>query len=393
MLEELGATSAYPITPFQWMSSDRLSLPGPFPKIVAKASRLTFPHLWPMGRFSRALFSLGLLALAWISQGRITRRIETLTKGSDCVIWDATMLRMEYNKPLLHLFRDVPSFSISHGLGLTKGAKFLRNWKPPERIIAEKTTVLATSLNDIAQLQKVTGVAKKQIKFTGIYRHHPDWIRVVTSQESENEEVEERDTLLLIGRGHSSENGYLPRERKIGYLEDIKTVAEQFNLHVVVKPHPKESNLSIYSEAFGSQLQILSWEISDLHLMILAQKALFGVSFLSDSCLDLTACGVPTIERLNLVGLRAYDSRSAIRDSAGRPIFPMRQNGHVLGSSTSEEFFLQVEEVVNNRRQVMRQLREAYSNQFITPPMSPSALARQISDSCVEFSQEESNHS
>ena len=387
MFEALGATSAYPITPSQWMPSNRLTLPGRFSKFVAKASRLTYPYLYRIGNVPRAYVSFGLQILAWLSQGRVVRQIKTLTQDSDCIIWDAAEVSKKYMEPLLYLFRSVRSYSIRHGIGLQPDPEEINGtWETPDRSISENVTVFAMALTDIAQLEKTMGVLPEQLIATGIYRHHPDWIKEITSQESENDRTYKRDTLLVISRGFSFPNQYLPRERLLGYLQDIKSTAERFNLRVVVKPHPKETDLSPYPEVFGSEAKDVDWEISDLHLAILAKRAIFAVSFFSGSCLDLTAYDVPTIERLDLVGLPNYDLPSAIRDWTGAPVLEYRHHGHVLGSSTSEEFFNRVEEVMRDRARVMRELAEAYSRHFVSPPMNPKELSKQISNSCFDIS-------
>ena len=389
LLEELGATSAYPITPSRWMSANSLSLQRKLPKIIAKASRLTFPYLYSWARFPRTLVSVMLLTLSWLTQGQTSRKIEALTKESNVVIWDSAFVEKEYMRPLLPLFREVPSYSIKHAIGLEKKTAGLHEpRKAPDRAISDRTTILAMARDEMPINNAVAQVSRAKILATGIYRHHPEWVRAFVSQEPEPREFEERDTLLVISRGFSSPNRYLPRKRMLDYVRDIKTVAEKFNLRLIVKPHPKETDLRIYAEAFGLASKGVSWDISDLHLAILARRAMFAVSFYSGSCVDLTAYGVPTIERLNLIGLPEWDFPSAIRDASGDPILEYRQHNLVLGASTSEQFFLQVEKVMRDRRKAMQELNKAYALQFICPPMSPSALAQKISDTCLHSSVE-----
>lgn len=381
MLEHMGANSAYPLTPSRWVLNDKLTIKGILPKFVARASRLSYPHLYPIGRALRAIVSLGIFASAWLSQGQIARKIETLTQGTSCVIWDATIISKKYMNALLYMFRDIPSYSIRHGIEVQGDPKGLEaSWKsPPVKETSKKITLFAMTFDDLAVHRLVTGVTDEQILPTGIFRHHPDWVRTLASQEFVNEKNDGRKVLLVVSRGYSAPDRYLPRERMLTYLSDIKTAAEKHDLRVIVKPHPKETDLEIHVQAFGASSRGVNWEISDLHLAILAQETSFAVSFLSGSCLDLTAYGVPTIERLNLIGLREYDLPSSIRDSTGAPIFQYRQNGHVIGSSTSEEFFLRVEEVISDRQKVMRQLEKAYARRFITPPMNPRLIAQEIS--------------
>ena len=384
MLEALGATSAYPVTPLRWLSSSRLTLPGRFRQFVAKASRLTYPYLYRMDRASRALVSLGILALAWVSQGGFPRRISALTRGSNCVIWDSSEVSKKYMEPLLHLLREVPSYSIRHGIGIQRDPEETdSSWRAPEKSISRLTTVFTMAWDDMPVWEKTIGVSREQIRATGIYRHHPDWIRTITSQGNQEDERSHPDTVLVVSRGPSSSDRYLPRERLLDYLADIRTVAERFNLRLVVKPHPKEMDFSVYSDAFGTASKNFEWEVSNHHLAILARRAVFAVSFFSGSCLDLTAYGVPTIERLNLVGLPKYDFPTATRDSTGAPVLEYRQHGHVLGSSTSEEFFLRVDEVMRDRSRAMRQLESAYRRHYVHPPMNPGMLARQISENCT----------
>ena len=383
-LEELGATSSYPITPSFWMQSNRLTIRGNFGKKVARASRLTFAYLYPMGRLPRAVVSLGLLILAFVSQAGLPRKISDITKGSTCVIWDATEVSKPYMEELLYLFDDTPSYSIKHGISTPSDPERAdQHWKIPERFSSDKVNIFAMSSGDFSEFHEKMGVSKERISATGIYRHHPDWIANVTSEENCEEESLSRDTILIISRGYSSDSRYLPRDRMLGYLRDIKRVADELGAHVTVKPHPKETDLSVHEEVFGLATKGMTWDISDLHLAILSKRAIFAVSFFSGSCLDLTAYGVPTIERLNLIGLPEYDTPAATRDSTGAPVLEFRMHNHVLGSSTSDEFFSRVAEVMRDKPKVMRSLEKAYSNQFISPPVSPGELAKRISSNCL----------
>ena len=387
-LESLGATSAYPITPARWMTSSMLTVRGKFTRFLARASRLSFPDLIYVGRALGALISLGLVILSWIPRGQTAKKFEALALGTDFVLWDYEMIRLgkKWMEPLTTLLKTVPSFSIRHGIVLPSSRLNLEQLALSELeqlALIKNVTFLAMSKNDILSFRKISGVADDQIQSVGVFRHHRDWIQEIAFEGIEGGEKTERNTLLVVPRPFTSPNGYLPLERVLGYLEDIKLVANRLNLRVIVKPHPKEPHHDVYSKVFGLASEGVTWEISDDHLAVLAKKAQFAVTFFSGTCVDFTAWGVPTIERLNLVGRPGYDTPSSMRDSTGAPVFEYRLNGLVLGSSTSEEFFRQVDEVSRNRKKMMSQLRKAYSRVFISPPTSPEVLAQQISDTVM----------
>lgn len=64
--------------------------------------------------------------------------------------------------------------------------------------------------------------------------------------------------------------------------------------------------------------------------------------------LNLTVLRFPTIERLNLVGLPGYENDDSMRDTTGAPILDTRRYEHVIGASTSEEFFESVGRIIRD---------------------------------------------
>ena len=219
---------------------------------------------------------------------------------------------------------------------------------------------------------------------TGILRHDPDWINTIGQFDAPNFEKSEKRTLLLISRGHSGPDGYLPRLRKVEYLKDVLEFAQKFELKIVVKPHPKERDLSIYREVFGEESGEGIWECSDSHLFQLAKSAIMAVSFFSGCAIDLTAAEVPTVERLNLIGLKQFDNDYADRDLSGDPVFQYRRDGHVIGSSSSSEFKKAAEDCYLNPEGSLARLKQSYKEKFLTPVMKPRTLAETIYKSHFE---------
>lgn len=72
----------------------------------------------------------------------------------------------------------------------------------------------------------------------GIPRHEAQWLANLEAAHSGSDFYKNRQFIFIIGR--PSNEKYHPRERKIKALQDIRKMAEKYDLDVVVKTHPKE---------------------------------------------------------------------------------------------------------------------------------------------------------
>ena len=374
VFNQLGARAAYPLSPSLWIEQNGLIVRGIGSNLLRRLSPLAF-SLKSQSRTRASLWVEMLLAiLALLFLGRIPKTMDQITRDAKTVLWDSTSIGRDFMAPLHPFLSRVKGFSWYHGPGRYKSVRVTNGLQ--KSILHKNTTIYSHSLHEVEQYQQTLGVPLGRIKTVGITRHHPDWIVALRSFEPDLEPTDKKSTLLIISREEKVER--IPPDRKFQYLRDIRDASEQLGLHIKVKPHPRESNLDHYYDVFGPEGSGHLWSLTDKQISLLARETLFAVCFRSYACLDLTVMGVPTIERLNLIGLPGYDNESSFRDDSGAPILEIRRDGHVLGASTSEEFFSRVNEVVTHYDASVRSLQDSYRAYYFLPVTNPKKIATEI---------------
>lgn len=376
VFNELGARAAYPLSPSLWIVQKGLVVKGIGSEVMQRVSTLAFSLDSPERRRTLLVVEVFLAILATVILWRIPRKINHITKDSTAVLWDATTIGRNFMAPLHALLGRVKGYSWYHGPGRYKSVSITDNQE--RTILRVNTTIFSHSIKEVDGYHRTLGVPLSRIKTVGVTRHHPDWIETLQKYETRSETPDEKNTLLIISRQEKIER--IPTSRKLEYLRDIKVASKLLGLHIKVKPHPKESNFDHYYQVFGPEGSAHSWSLTDKQITLLAQETMFAVCFRSYGCLDLTVMGVPTIERLNLIGLPGYDNGSSYRDATGAPILEIRRDGHVLGASTSEEFFARVHQVVNDYGGSVQTLQDSYRAYYHLPITCPKKIAAEIID-------------
>ena len=144
----------------------------------------------------------------------------------------------------------------------------------------------------------------------------------------------------------------------------IKIAADKFNLKVVIKLHPKEQTDKIFAEIFGQNGYKKNWEFSDKHPFVLGKNCEFAISFYSGVPIDLIVLGVPSIELLDLKGIKEYDNEFSLRDSKGEPVFNLRYLNLIKGTSSYKEFERYIKEILNDRNSIVDTLKKEYEKVF-----------------------------
>lgn len=290
----------------------------------------------------------------------------------DAVFYDVYEHTKKYNQPILSRLSPVPKFSINHGLNprfIVRQKNYDEDSLPAD--LKKTTAFLNADYEREAYLQRF-GVPRQNSIVTGIPRHDPDWIHYFVQSEYElkkGETLFDDDYIFLISR--PGDTPLQPLERIKKSIRIIKHVAyDLLDVKIVVKLHPKEIKQSYYSEILGEEEYGIKWMFSNAHPFTIGRHCLFAVSYYSGVAVDLIAIDVPTIELLNLQGIHKYDKLNKLRNENGDPVLNYRYNGLVLGSSTKDEFIGQVERVMNNREEVMEQLKTAYKKMFHAPDNS-----------------------
>ncbi len=290
-----------------------------------------------------------------------------LLKDTDGILFDVLKEGKTSNKELRNELKNIQKFSMFHGLAVT--------WLSPRNTYNKSaakrlnTTVYRMSHLEVDMYKKCCGILDENIIHSGIPRHDNDWIEYVCNQTLQEKPIGEDvfdAFVFIIGRPASS---YNTPERKNKALKDIyDIVCSKYKLKLVIKTHPKESlngiDGSIYRDALGIENYGKNWVYSESHPLILAKKAFFAISFYSGVSLDMLAMNKPTIEYLDLRGLKDYDNKDSFRDGNGNPALVYRQTELVLGASSRLELEQHVESIFNQYEATVLPLRLKYENYF-----------------------------
>ena len=204
---------------------------------------------------------------------------------------------------------------------------------------------------------------KQQSGVVGIPRHDYAWI----SQVQKLGKVQEFNQCIYVVSRPSNKT-YHPAERKVLALRDIKEAADRLGLPVVIRPHPKEFQESVFFDVFGRQDYGRNWVTTQEHSYCAGRNAVFAVVFHSGVCVDMTRIGVPTIERLNLEELPSnHTAGLSCGFDAVEPMTSYLAAGLVLPARSRVEFLAQVKRVLSDRDGVVAELREAYAKYFSEP--------------------------
>jgi hypothetical protein len=286
----------------------------------------------------------------------------------DGVLYDVTVEWKLVHTELINELKNVQKFSMRHGLGLSWVADHLKcEESVPKR---SDVTVYVKSHLEVGGYKKCYGILEKNIVHASIPRHDKDWIEFVCSQPdaSDNEEDVFDSFVFIIGRQISP---YHTIARKRKALKDIyNVICVKNKLKLVVKKHPKESlngiDGDIYRDVLGMDNYGKTWLFSNSHPFILGKKSLFSISFYSGVPLDMLAINKPTIEYLDLVGLKGYDNKKSLRDDHGKAVSQYRYTKLVLGVSSKLELERNVESILTQYDATVLPLRSRYDDFFKT---------------------------
>jgi hypothetical protein len=297
-----------------------------------------------------------------------------------CDIYEETK---DYNQLFFNEMGEVTRFSIHHGVNVINGGILTESSKKYNIKEIKNRIVFTFSHLDYDVWKYRYGLQDNQIIEAGIAKHDERWIELIKENSGNDIESLPDRFIGLIGRPVSN---YLPRDRKVKYLRDIKKSSEEFNLPIVVKRHPKEKLDGTYEEVFGSTNLGVTWFISDAHWFALSDKCHFAVSFFSSVPADLIKLNIPVIEYLNLNGLSEYDHKDALRDKTGNPVFSYRYLDLVYGVDNTEEFTRIVNDIMVNRETIVKQLQTRYKSIFKNPEDSLNIILESISHYTLDHS-------
>lgn len=253
-----------------------------------------------------------------------------------------------YIKKLKPVLKKIKKFSLHHGSDFPATNKNLSE----KKIHVQNVYPILFSNSQLEKnYYKNNFNFKNKLKNLGCPKHDEKWIRLIKKKKISFPFKEKY--VLLISR--NVDNNYLPSKRKLKYLNIIKKIIIDRNYKLVVKLHPKEdseSGKNFYFKIFKNKHYNKKWKFSSEIPLILSRNAKFIVTFFSGVAVDMCAQKKTTIELLDLKGLEHKASKTDLFYDKfnNEPVFRVRWNGFVLGTSDEKQFKSKVNWVINNEK-------------------------------------------
>ena len=309
-------------------------------------------------------------------------RWEFVKENGLCLLYDIHDESKPFNLELMKNFKDLPKFSIQHGININDGGVLSIIKKLYRKNLRKDVKAYLFSSMEIPIYEHKYAVDNSSMQIVGIPRHRSDWmefLKLSIYKHNNKINLPSKGSIFIISR--PSGTNYFPYERKKKALEDIKRLAwKDLKKSIVIKLHPKEIKEGIYEEVFGTDTYGKNWVYSDYHPFILAEESDFAISFWSGVAIDMIALGVPTIEYLDLRGIPEYDNDEFPRDKMDHPVFSFRYLNLVLGASNYDMMREHAMEIINNRENVLYKLQKKYNELFPTIENINDKIAQDILD-------------
>jgi len=321
---------------------------------------------WPINGPVSSAIQYGYGKLSKLRNKRYLYDWKFVEKHGACVLYDVYEDSKPYNVELMNTFREIPKFSIKHGVNIDGGGVLRCLKKVSDDDYRKDVKAYLFSPKECPLYEHQYAIHKSFMDVVGVPRHAPEWMEFIQLHvQKNNNEINglSKDFIFIISRpGNTYYHSY---QRKKKALEDIKRIAwNDLKKNVVVKLHPKERKEGLYEEVFGTDTHGDKWVYSDLHPFVLGKKSSFAITFYSSVAIDMAVLGVPTIEYLDLRGIPECDNDESLRDNKGHPVFSFRYLDLVLGASDYDQMKVHAMEIMNNRETVISGLQAKYKKLF-----------------------------
>jgi len=321
---------------------------------------------WPISGLVSSLIQYGYGKLCKFRDRKYLYDWKFAEKHGACIVYDVYEESKPYNVDLMKKFREIPKFSIQHGININDGGVLRYSKKLLDGDYRKDIKAYLFSPKERLLYEHKYAIHSSFMEVVGVPRHSPDWmefIRLNVLEQSNKINSLNSGSIFIISRPGNT--NYHPYERKKKALEDIKRLAwNDLEKNIVIKLHPKERKEVIYEEVFGADTYGDKWVYSDLHPFVLGKESSFAISFYSGVPIDMLALGVPTIEYLDLRGIPEHDNDESLRDKKGHPVFSFRYLDLVLGASDYDQMKAHAMEIMNDRETVMSRLQAKYNELF-----------------------------
>lgn len=296
-----------------------------------------------------------------------------LDKSKFITLFDICELSRPYNSDFYNNLCRSKSFSILHGTGI-RGIQTNRNLFNLEQARKANTSNCTAYLHsdlEIPFYKENYNLGIDQIKLHGIPKHDENWICKLANIDSVNEEK----FIFIISR---PTNEWVTKERRLVFLDMIKSLALKYNFKLIIKLHPKETNKDLYKKVLNSGDYKINWKFSNSHPFALGKNCKFAISFYSGVPLDLLQLGVPTIELSDFTGIEHDDHSKSLRNKKGEAVREYRYLNLVLGASSLKEFEEHIVKILSNKSRVIDDLRKNYAKIFKIEKNSSDLISEEI---------------
>lgn len=135
-------------------------------------------------------------------------------------------------------------------------------------------------------------------------------------------------TFVLCSRPYTTRH-YLLKDQKYSYLKELKRIVLNSGHSLILKLHPGESDINMFTESLGSSSSTNKWSITDQSTSDIATVADICILFYSGTCVDFIVRGIPCIERSNLEQCPASSPSTFFKGSGNRLSSPYSHYGLV----------------------------------------------------------------
>ena len=373
-----------------WLTADTFSMA----KMRNKHSKLEWVLLrvirklkkWAITEIVGSIIQYGYSKFSKHLNKRYLHDWQFAKKRGACILYDVYDESKSYNVELMKNFKEVPKFSIQHGININDGGVLKNTKKVLDGGYRKDVKAYLFSSKERHFYEHKYAIHKSFMEVVGVPRHSPDWMEFIQLNiPKQNNEINSLNngSIFIISRPGNSI--YHPYKRKKKALENIKRLAwNDLKKNIVIKLHPKEKKEGIYEEVFGTDTYGDKWVYSELHPFVLGKESDFAISFYSGVVIDMLALGVPTIEYLDLRGIPEYDNDESLRDKMDHPVFSYRHLDLVLGASDYEQMKAHVMEIMNDRETVLSRLQATYNELFPKIENINDKIAQDILDVSVK---------
>ena len=285
-----------------------------------------------------------------------------MTKSADGLLYDARFSIDEFPR----LLGATPRYALPHGYSIIqsnhKTSSFLSSVKALSSTLSGSDFVFV--LNEYEYRYYSEYFPSVKLFPISPPKYDDSWVSYLQGMIDVDAYFDGRPYAVLLSKRGG--NMWLSKEKRAKFIQIVKNVViDGLGVPVIVKLHPVERDVETYFQIFGRIHYGQKWCFSGDHPLGLSVNALFAISLMSSTCIDLLANNVPVIQLSNNDGMSENDKKDYFGEEmsdSSRGYY--RDSGLVLGAETEEEFKDSLAHVVTDPGRILRRQKEAL-NDFI----------------------------